>query len=84
MMEQFVSMGVPAHFSLCLYLCTMHLLLIRHLAMKHEIPALSKSRFIHVVNKGNLSEDGDGDFMRTSGPQARQQIKQKLIYSRSE
>ena len=94
MMEQFVSMGVPAHFfhlmeasirrlpnvktslrwpsrfhiycsvglsneevrahfSLCLYLCTMHLLLTRHLAMKHEIPASSESRFIHAVNKAS-------------------------------
>ena len=31
----------------------MHLLLIRHLARKHEIPALSESRFIHAVNKAS-------------------------------
>ena len=29
----------------------MHLLLIRHLAMKHEIPGSSESRFIQAVNK---------------------------------
>ena len=29
----------------------MHLLLIRHLAMEHEIPASSESRFIHAVNE---------------------------------
>ena len=45
MMEQFVSMGVLGHFSLSLYLCKdMHLLLLRYLAMKHEIPASSESR----------------------------------------
>ena len=29
----------------------MHLLLVRHLAMEHEIPASSESRFIHAVNE---------------------------------
>ena len=59
MMEQIDSMGVPAHFSNCLYLCTMYLLLIQHLGMKHEIPASSESRFIHTVNKAS-SEQGWG------------------------
>ena len=66
-LEQFVSMGVLGHFSLCLYLCTMHLLLIRYLAMKHEIPASSEAD-VCFSKQHAQSEDGDGDFMRTSGP----------------
>ena len=36
MMEQFDSMGVLGHFSLCLYLCTMHLSLILSLLWSME------------------------------------------------
>ena len=69
MMEQFVSMGVLGHFSLCLYLCTMHLLLIRSMPLSMKSRHRAKADVCFSKQRAQ-SEDRDGDFMRTKDQQA--------------
>ena len=62
-LEQFVSMGVPAH-------CTMHLLLIWSLLMELKSRHRAKSRCF-LKQTSSYERGGDGDFSSTTGLQAR-------------
>ena len=71
MMEQFNSMGVPAHFTLY------HAFVIDMVfAIGHGIPALSESRFIHTVNKVSSKRRRGWGFQCHKRPTGPQQISE--------
>ena len=64
-----------------LYLCTMHLLLIQHLAMEHGIPASSESRFIHAVKKVSSERRQEWGFHAYKWPIGPSANKQKPMFA---